>query len=150
MQKLEFEEVLQFLKAADLSFPVPLSQKQDLELLARKFCEKATLCHIQEEGETVALVAGYTENLTDNMAYISVVATLPEARGKGYARTLVKQFLDICQNKCIEAAHLYTDKSNAAAITLYEKLGFVPCVADNEPRPEDVHLIYFLNGEKDK
>ncbi len=150
MQKLEFEEVLQFLKAADLSFPVPLSHKQDLETLARKFCEKATLCHIQENGETVALVAGYTENLTDNTAYISVVATLPEARGKGYAQKLITQFLDICHTKNIGAAHLYTDKSNAGAIALYKKLGFVAYNADNEPRPEDVHLIYFLNGEKDK
>ena len=150
MQKLEFQEVLQFLRAVDLSFPVPLSHKQDLETLARKFCEKATLCTAKEQGKIVSLVAGYTENLTDNMAYVSVVATLPEGRGKGYAQKLMKQFLDICKTKNIRAAHLYTDKGNVAAIALYKKLGFVPYVADNEPRPEDVHLIYFLNGERDK
>ena len=148
MQKLQFDEVLRFLKAVDTSFPVPLSVKQPLECLAQKFCEKATLCHIEENGEMVALVAGYTQNLAKNMAYISVVATLPDMRGKGYAKKLMKQFLDICEEKKIAAVHLYTDASNEAAIALYERLGFVPYVVEDEPRPEDIHLIYHFKQEQ--
>lgn len=150
MTKYSAEQIYKFLFAVDGCFPTPLSKKQNLLYLAEKLRDYATIFAVEEQNEIVAMVAGYTENLTDNMAYISVVATLPKARGKGYARTLVKQFLDMCQNKCIRSAHLYTDKSNTAAIALYKKLGFVPYVADNEPRPEDVHLLYFLNGEKDK
>lgn len=53
MQKLEFDELLHFLKTVDTSFPVPLSAKQPLEGLAQKFCEKANLCHVEENGEMV-------------------------------------------------------------------------------------------------
>ncbi len=148
MQKLKFEDLLEFLKRVDNSFPVPLSKKQELYDLAQKFCQMATLCYTLENGKMVALVAGYTENLINNTAYISVVATLPEARGKGYAKAAVKQFLDICISKGIAAAHLYTDASNNAAIALYEGLGFVPYTAQDEPRPEDVHLIYRFKQEK--
>lgn len=148
MQKLKFEEVLSFLKRVDNTFPVPLSKKQELCTLAEKFCQRATLCHIAENGDIAALVAGYTENLTDNTAYISVVATLPEARGKGYAKAALKQFFDVCRKKKIAAVHLYTDAANKAAITLYEGLGFVPYTLQGEPRPQDVHLIYRFKQEK--
>ena len=148
MQNPRYEEIFDFLKAVDTAFPVPLSEKQSLEALAHKFCEKATVCYEKRQGKIVCLVAGYTKEITDNMAYISVVATLPDVRGKGYAQRLVRQFLEICEGENIAAVHLYTDKSNAAAIALYKKLGFVFYTADNEPRPEDVHLIYYINGEK--
>ncbi len=150
MTKYSIEQIHSFLSTVDGCFPTPLSKKQNLLEFAKKLKNYATICAVDKQDEILAMVAGYTENLTDNTAYISVVATLPEARGKGYAQKLITQFLDICHTKNIGAAHLYTDKSNAGAIALYKKLGFVAYNADNEPRPEDVHLIYFLNGEKDK
>ena len=65
-----------FLKAVDCLFPVPLSHKQDLECFAKKLYEKATVCHISSGGEILSLTAGYTDNVTDNIGYISVVAAL--------------------------------------------------------------------------
>lgn len=150
MTNLTVQQILDFLKRVDTTFPVPLSKKQSLAELAQKFYDKATICAESEHDKIVCIVAGYTEELTDNIAYISVIATLPEARGKGYAKKLIKQFLYICKDKNISAVHLYADKSNVIAIRLYEKLGFVVYSANDEPRPQDMHLIYFLNGEKNK
>lgn len=142
------QKILEFLKAVDKDFPIPLSEKQDLEALAKKFCEKATLCTKEENGEIVALVAGYTENLESNKAYISVVGTLEKARGKGYAKALVREFIDICKEKNIDAVHLYTVHANTAAVNMYKSIGFVEWKMENEPRKDDLHLIYYLGENK--
>ena len=141
-------KIEKFLKNIDKDFPIPLSEKQDLGLLAKKFCEKATLCTKEENDEIVALVAGYTENLENNIAYISVVGTLEMARGKGYAKSLVREFIDICKEKNIDAVHLYAVHANTAAVNMYKSIGFVEWKMENEPRKDDLHLIYYLGENK--
>lgn len=135
-----------FLRAVDGLFPVPLSKKQPIDLLAEKLARCGTLCAAQQGERILALVAGYTENTPDALAYISVVATLPEAQGQGMASRLVKQFLGIAARRGLSGVHLYTDKSNAPAIRMYERLGFVPYRPAYEGRPEDVHLIYYIKS----
>lgn len=137
-------KVEQFLRAVDSSFPVPLSAKQDLNEFAAKLCGKGTICAEMEEERIISMAAGYTDNLVGSMAYISVVATLPEAQGKGRASKLVREFIGICEQKHIDAVHLYAAASNTAAIRMYEKIGFVPLRLEEEPRPDDAHLVYCL------
>lgn len=144
---INFEKLKSFLLSTDKSFPTPLSQKQDLDELAAKFIDKATLCYTEENGEITALVAGYTENVTNDMAYISVVATLPEKQGKGLASGLVAEFISRARSKNLKSVHLYTDRSNVGAIKMYCKLGFVEWIYYGEPRPRDLHLIYNIKGE---
>lgn len=138
----EFQAIRAFLGAVDPLFPVPLSQKQDLDAFAEKLLEKATLCAAEEDGRIVALVAGYTENVVDRLGYISIVATLPEARGRGLGSALVREFLEIARGKGLRGVHLYAVPDNLPAIRMYEKLGFEIYRLDNEPRPDDAHLIY--------
>ena len=139
-----------FLAAVDMNFPVPLSQKQDIETLTDKFLQKATLCYKDIDGEIVSLVAGYTENVINDLAYISVVATLPDAAGKGYASQLVRDFLCIAKEKGLYAVHLYVVRSNIPAVKMYSKLGFVEWIIDDEPRPDDLHMICYLEEEDKK
>lgn len=136
--------VEQFFREVDRSFPVPLSVKQDLGEFAVKLCSKGTICTVMEGDRIISMAAGYTDNLIENMAYLSVVATLPEAQGKGLASKLVKEFIGICEQKGIGAVHLYAVPSNDAAIRMYEKTGFVPLIMEDEPRPDDAHLVYYL------
>ena len=149
MNKPSIQKIYNFLLRVDSCFKTPLSTKQNLLELAEKFYEKATVCAIEDSEQILAMVSGYTENLVDSIAYISVVATLPEAQGKGYAKTLINQFKEICEQKKIKAVHLYTDVSNTKAISMYEKLGFKAYIKDDEQRPLDVHLICYLNGVND-
>lgn len=142
--KFKISEIEEFLKKVDKSFPTPLSQKQNLSEFALKLCEKATICEKREDGKIVAIVAGYTENIVDNIAYISVVATTESARGKGYSKELIKEFFEICKIKKIKAVHLYTARTNIIAINMYHKIGFVELIVENEPRKNDLHLIYYI------
>ena len=141
---INLENLKDFLQAVDKSFPTPLSQKQDLGKLAEKFIDKATLCYAEEEGRIAALVAGYTENVTNDIAYISVVATLPEKQGRGLASGLVAEFISRARERGLRAVHLYTAQSNLGAIRMYRKLGFVEWIYESEPRPNYLNLIYYV------
>ena len=143
------EQIERFLISVDGLFPIPLSEKQDLRELSKKFFDRATLITETEGDEIVAMVAGYTENVVDNIGYISVVATLPRVQGRGYASSLVRGFLESAKLKGLRAVHLYTDATNLGAIRMYEKIGFVRYDAPNEPRPDDVHLIYNFTEDKE-
>lgn len=137
-----------FLHEADKTFPVPLSEKQELPAYAEKLHEKATVCAAFEGEQIVSLAAGYTDNLTDNKAYLSIVATLPQARGRGLAAGLVKDFIRICRDKGVDAVHLYAVPSNLPAMKLYASLGFRELKLADEPRKDDAHLMYEIK-EKD-
>ena len=141
MNKIDIE---MFVRGVDNSFPIPLSRKQDLKQFAHKLYEHATLCAEYEDEKIVSLVAGYTENVLENRAYISVAATCAEARGKGYASKLIKEFIDICRQKDLDAVHLYAVPSNVTAVNMYKRLGFEEWVIENETRPNDLHLIYYI------
>lgn len=141
-------QIEEYLAAVDSMFPVPLSEKQNLTEFAQKLYEKATLCTVLKDGKIVAMLAGYTEALENGMAYISIVATRKEAQGKGYAATLLKEFLEICKKKNIKAVHLYAVRENLPAVQLYKRFGFREWKPENEVRPEDLHLIYYMDEER--
>lgn len=140
------KELYEFLKDVDLSFPIPLSQKQDLLQFAKKLLTVATLVTVYQDDELVSLVAGYTENVVNNMAYISVVATKEKARKQGYGKRTVKEFIAISKKKGLKAVHLYTVPSNLGAVNLYKNIGFTELFLENEPRKEDLHLVYYISG----
>ena len=137
-----------FLNVVDTLFPVPLSKKQDLDTFVDKLLEKAILCVAWEGERIVALVAGYADNVIDRLGYISIVATLPEAQGRGLASEKVQEFLDIARDKGLRGVHLYAVPDNLPAIKMYKKLGFEVYCPKNESRPEDAHLIYYIEREK--
>lgn len=145
--KISHEQLLTFLQAVDGEFPVPLSARQELSSFAAKLLELATLCPVLEDGRIVALAAGYTDHMINNMAYLSIVSTLPCARRKGYAARVIREFMDVAARKGAGALHLYAVGENLPAIRMYERLGFVRWDMPGEPRPEDVHLIYYLDKE---
>ena len=139
--------LLDFLKSVDKSFPTPLSEKQSLNVLTNKFLKSATLCAEFADNRIISLVAGYTENLTNNTAFISVVATLEGYHGQGVATKLIKEFIDVCIKKKIDAVHLYAVESNTVAVNMYKKFGFTEMIIEDEPRKDDLHLIYYIKEE---
>lgn len=142
IKDLDADKICLFLQKVDQTFPIPLSQKHELNHLAKKFAEKATICVELKDEKICSMVAGYTDNVINNIAYISMVATMPDAQGNGYASKLVKEFIEVAKKKQLNAVHLYS--RGVYAIKMYEKLGFKRYIVNNEARPNDVHLIYYL------
>ena len=149
MPRVTVAALERFLREVDHTFPVPISEKQDLGDYARKLCDRATLCvETDADGERiVALVAGYTENVIDGRAYISLVATVPDAQGRGLGSRLVREFISVAAARGLDAVHLYAVPTNTPALSMYKRLGFEFWILPDEPRPDDIHLIYRIKKE---
>lgn len=130
-------EIIQFLEEVDKNFLVPLSERQNLDVLANKLFENGSIFARHEDDRMIAMVAGYI-NSFNGIAYISVVATLPSWQGRGIATELIKEFIEEASRKGMKAVHLYTNKN---VEPMYRKIGFVSFYDKEEKRPEDVHLI---------
>ena len=141
LKKYRGQELYNFLKKIDQLFPVPLSEREQLTVLASKFEKYGTVSYVREDGKIIAICAGYTNDQEQRLGYISVVASLPEYTNKGYGKVAVQGFIEKAKDAGMKAIHLYADRENKAALNMYEKLGFKDWILPNEPRPEDKHLI---------
>ena len=65
-------------------------------------------------------------------------------RGARVGKKLAVGFLDEGKKRGISNAHLYAVPSNKPAMKMYKDIGFVPWNIENEPRPSDAHLIYWI------
>lgn len=144
----EGEEIYRFLYKVDTLFPVFLSEKENLKKLTEKILKNGLISAIRVDNELVAFVAGYANDFKNYMAYISIVATLPEYSGKGYGELAVKDFISKCIDRGMKAIHLYAVATNVPAIKMYQKLGFIDYKIENEPRPNDAHFILYLRSSE--
>lgn len=65
----------------------------------------------------------YIAALSFDEAELYRIAVMPEYRGKGFGRALMKDFLNNCP-KVVSKVFLEVRESNKAAIGLYESFGF--------------------------
>ena len=142
------EEIENFLISVDTDFPIPLSKKTRLDNLSKKFFDTANCFAIKKDGKIVSAVFGYIDNAFDDLAYISVVATLRDYRGQGYSKTLVTEFSGFAELSQKSGVHLYCDASNKPALSMYKKLGFSDYIIKDELRPSDCHLIKRFEGKQ--
>ena len=138
------EMIYDFLMQVDCDFPVAISSKVDLEVYAAKLFNYSTICAYINEGKIEGMVAGYSNDHKEGIGYIALVATLKSVRNQGIASRLVHEFIDVSKAQKMNLVHLYTDKSNSGAISMYHRLGFVEYIVESEPRPDDVHLVYYI------
>ncbi len=134
------DKLFEFLKNVDYDFPVKLSDKTDLYELSEKFMTNGVVFYEEVENKIIALAAGYINNFEEKKAYISVVSTLKEYRGQGYAKKLIIKFLKKADEKGMKKVFLYTHKTNFSALEMYKKIGFCEIESD---RPDSVKL--FIN-----
>ena len=74
-----------------------------------------------EDGEVLGYVS--TAKALDELQMINL-AIKADCRGRGFAKLLLSALDDFCQTVGIESVSLEVRESNAAAISLYEKLGY--------------------------
>ena len=97
----------------------------------------------------VPVAAGIMLQSSQNVATLHAIAVIPEARGKGFAKAIVKKALwDAKQQGCSQAVLL----SSAMGKPLYEKIGFKDyaqyCVYTLPSRiKKSVHYDFFLKNE---
>ena len=143
--KITKENLEEFLRAVDQDFPVPLSQKSDLTVLAEKFVTKADIFAEYVDGKIAGAVVGYITNSFSEISFITAVAVRKEYRGMGLAKKALQRYVDeVKRQNRFKAIDIYAVPTNVGAVSLYKGFGFVEYKMDNEPRPNDLHLIYYI------
>lgn len=113
-----------------------------IPMLTRKLCDPAALCYVATEGGEVLGYAILQQ--TPPEAELFRIATDASARGQGIGRLLLDELLTRAEKNAITDVFLEVRASNAAAIALYTRCGFLPVGRRasyyNDP-PEDAILM---------
>ena len=118
-------EIETLLKAVDGDFQPPLSSSVNLAEYARKLCSKATIFSVHENGQLIALMAVYSNDLVSKIAYGPMFAVAHSHRACGLGTNLIKTTIDYLKKKGFKTFKLEVYKTNPRAITLYKRLRFV-------------------------
>jgi len=97
----------------------------DLEAYFDKLDARAEVVADTDAGRCRGFVAFYCNNVETRRAFITLVLVSPQDRGSGVGRSLVSRVLDICRERGFISCGLEVRSDNAAALALYEALGFV-------------------------
>ncbi|MCM1027547.1 MAG: ribosomal protein S18-alanine N-acetyltransferase [Roseburia sp.] len=119
IRKLQGGDVAGLAEIEAESFSMPWSEQAFRELLSRDYCRYVVAL---ADGE-LAGCCGFT-NLCGE-ANIDNVVVAPRFRGRGIAQAMLEELIRRGEEEGVAAFTLEVRVSNAAAIHIYEKFGFV-------------------------
>lgn len=136
------ERIYRFLCLVDRDFTPELSSRIDIGKYAEKLAKNA--CNIfvlDSEKQDVAHIALY---LNASEAFISSIAVLKSAQGKGLAKLLMNESLNEAKQSCSESISLEVDRNNLVAQSLYTTFGFL-VTAETGLRTRQIKMKLVLN-----
>lgn len=103
--------------------------------------EESVLFVAEESGDWIGLVGGFLgESEGERCADLISMWVSPSYRGRGIGRRLVERLVGWARERGARRVILWVTETNAAAIGLYARCGFVPTSA-TQPLPSDPHLL---------
>lgn len=121
-RQYDLNHAMDFLIEAEKAFGRKPRMTSDLKMRIMDREEQETYLFLLHQGAVVA--QGMIEYHTSRYAQISAVYTARNQRGKGYGAALMQELMSRIRAMGIVPA-LIVEKRNTAALSLYEKLGFV-------------------------
>ena len=93
--------LLQYLQEIDNDFEISLSQKVNLEEYVSKLLQNGYVYTVIDENKRniLACVGFYCNDMNTHIAYLSLLSTRMQARGKGYAKLLVNTMVECCKKR---------------------------------------------------
>lgn len=119
VRKLQEEDVARLAEIESESFSMPWTEKAFRDLLSYSYCVYLVAL---VDGE-IAGCCGYTN--AGGVANIDNVVVAPRFRGRGVAQKMLRELIARGEAEQAEAFTLEVRVSNAVAVHVYEKLGFV-------------------------
>ena len=119
IRALRKEDALPLSKIEQESFSMPWSAEDFAALVAHSYCHYVVA---EAAGEVIGC-CGYTESCGEGN--IDNVVVAPSWRGRGVAQAMLKTLMEQGKAEGVKAYTLEVRVSNAPAIHVYEKLGFV-------------------------
>ena len=134
---LSKDSIQKFLSIIDEDFTPALSSKVLIGNFVDKIFDKAELIVEETDENIVGLVVLYCNDTENLQAYISLVGVLPECRGKGIAKKLMKQAVSLAKVNGMRTLLIHSN--NHIAISLYQSFGF-EVVEDGVRKLLSLHL----------
>jgi len=138
------DEIAKHLSLCDRDFVPPLSGRIGIEDYAKKMANFATRFEAWSAGTLVGLVAVYCNDMETRVAHITSVSVLREWSGAGIATHLMGLCIRHAQACGMSRVRLEVSRDNAAAIRLYQKLGFI---AGETNTSSIIMDLYMKSGE---
>ena len=132
--------VLDFINSVDKSFPVPLSERTDICVFAKKILKSAIILQAVINDEIVGLSSFYANDLVNMKAYLTFIAVKESYINMGIASKIINEMLTILREMNMFSVEVTTGSDNKAARHLYEKCSFKLA----EDRQERVQYIYYF------
>lgn len=127
-----------YLNNVDEDFPIPLSEKVNLNDFAKKIIDAGIGFYYLDGEKLAGVILFYANNKETLTSYVSVLSVDENYRKQGIAQKLLNECINYCKKLEFKHIELYTHKTNTGAIKLYEKNGFVKY--DDTSRPDDWFL----------
>ncbi|MCR5655298.1 MAG: ribosomal protein S18-alanine N-acetyltransferase [Lachnospiraceae bacterium] len=118
IRQMEARDIPEVARMEKETFTMPWSEKSFAEALERE----GSLYLVAEENGILGYCGCYV--ILDE-ADVNQVAVRADLRGQGLGKELVSEMIRILKERGIDSITLEVRKSNAAAIRLYESVGFV-------------------------
>ena len=119
----EIRDLIVFLNKINASFPVPLSEKIQIEEYAQKVLLLGIVIKIEHNNEIVGVVTGYANNNVSG-GYISVLGVSENHRGQKIGSRLLEAFIDEAKIEGMKQISLFAHKDNHNALKMYLNRGF--------------------------
>jgi len=107
------------------SFEGDASSERSLKLVEGKETETNERTSSSDTFEGIDTLVAFASYTASSMCFeVTKVACAPSSRRRGYAKNAVAAILDEARKKKIARVALRVEKTNVAAVSLYESLGF--------------------------
>ena len=135
------------LQQCDAAFVPALSSRLNIDDYANKIIRHAQRFEASTSvtHELAGLVAMYCNVVQHGRAFITNVSVLPTWQQQGIALALLKQALQFAQARGCLQVELEVNANNAAAIALYEKIGFAQHARANMNAADNIVMRHIFS-----
>lgn len=121
-------EIREILYQFDNVFKPTLTQRlRDLDLYAEKLYNNANVFAIVKKLEYVGFTAFYSNDIDNNIAYLTQIAVKPEVQNKSIGETLLAFSMKASRENGMKVIKLEVNNDNTKAMYFYRKNGFEFC-----------------------
>lgn len=135
-----YEQIVEYLKRTDRIYPVPMSQRVNIETHAAKVLSKGVVIAAIHKGEIVGILLGYANDMENRRAYLGTLGIAPGFRSMGIGAVMVQEFEHYAEENEMQTVALHAHRDNYRAIKFYEKNGYTLTFDENKPYEESVYL----------
>ena len=134
-------EAANFRSVAGDTFEITLADVPDLRALyafgggdafSPEEITRGVFCGIRQDGQLIAVAGTHVVSANGHVAALGNVMTHPDWRGRGLASMVTSAVIARLIDRGVSTIGLSVSRENAAAIRVYEKLGFTKHVAFHE------------------